>query len=234
MKKFRMAVVCDSTGSHNNGWAIGSWVDDFGVLVDSGGVHDWEIDNFSVPGLRWETAHIPTPGFLIGGRLSPVDAIKAEGPYDLIVVSLGVNSRTDALDDQIAACKAFRASLPATTVAFVGQHYLLPDGRVSAKCAVTLDEAHKLEAVYATLPDKFYGAGFGMLHEMDFSYDLELHHTNSGKQMIAASFYIGMQADYPLTPINPERNIRGLYALFLHPPGSPERMQYEQMRKVNT
>ncbi len=228
---FNVAVVADSTGSHNNGWASGAWPDYLETLARKGGALNWKVDNFSVPGLTWNTAHIPTPGFLIGAQYSPVEAVKRQPKkYDLILCSLAVNSRTDPIEKQLTDSAAFLASLPdmdsGTAIAFVGQHYILPDGTVSKKCAVTLDEAKKLEQVCASLSAyKFYGAHFGMLHEMGFSYDEILHQTNSGKQLIASSVYAGMQADYPLTPISLEHNISSLYA---HPE------LWEQFRKVNT
>ncbi len=222
----RVAFLGNSIPTHNNGAALHSVPELLSSLIRAGGVLDWTIDSFCVPGQTWATAHKAVTTWdgrmvaLIGGRLTPVDAMKLQPRYDLILVCDGYNDRANPNAQR--DYEEFRNSLLGFPVAYVAQRCLLPDGSVSSKGLCTAPEAWAMENLYATIPDKFYGASLAKLYEMGFTYD-GTHLTNSGKEWFAASIYMGLQADYDLTPIN--RNTAWLY-------DHPE--LWDQMRKANT
>lgn len=222
----RIAVIGDSISTRNNGAAAASWPELLASMIQAGGVLNWTIDNFSIPGLTWKTAHVSTPGFLIGGHTTPVAAMLANANYDLILIMLGVNDRNNP--DAQVDYQAFRSALPLSIdggapLAFVGEHFLLPDGNAPALASVSTAEAQRVEALYATIAEPFYGVSLAKLYDMGFTYD-GLHPTNSGKQWIAASVYMGLAQVYGLTPIT--RNIAWLYDQTVD--------VQNQMRKANT
>lgn len=222
----RVAVIGDSISTHNNGASLICWPSLLAQMIKDGGVKGWSVDNYSIPGLTWKTAHIPTPGWLIGGKQSPVEAMLSNGPYDLILVMMGVNDRQNpsTLDDYYAFRMAFTPSIDGgAPLAFVAEHFLLPNGQASPNGVVTTAEAQEMESIYSTIQEPFYGVNLAKLYDMGYTYD-GLHPTNSGKQWIAASVYMGLQAVYPLTPIT--RNIAWLYDQ------SPE--VQSQMKLANT
>lgn len=221
----RIAVIGDSISTRNNGASYIAWPRLLEEMIKDGGVDGFKIDVYAIPGLTWKTAHIPTEKWLIGGKLSPVDAMKAAAPYDLVLVMMGVNDRNNP--GALADYAAFREALGPQNLAFVAQHFLLPDGTTTNNAIITVDEAQRIEDVYAGIAEPFYGCSLGKLYDMGLTYD-HLHPTDTGKQWIASSVYMGLQAVLPLTPI--VRNIAWLYALFKN----PDRTQFDQYMRANT
>lgn len=214
----RIAVLADSIATRNNGAAAHCWPRDLGTMIEDGGVFGIEVRNYGIPGLRWSTAHIPTPGWLIGGTFAPLDAIKCDG-CDILIVCLGVNDRQNpqALQDAVA----FQAALPDCRVIWMRQNMFDPDG--VNDCVVTQAEQAAMDAVYAALGGEGFTVNLGKLYDLGYSYDM-LHPTNSGKQWVAAAVYMYLQQTLPLTPIS--RNIAWLF-------DQPATVR-EQMRMANT
>ena len=200
----RIAVLGDSISSRNNGAASHSWPELLESLIRSLGVFDVEVRNYALPGLTYKTALNPTPGWLIGGYLSPVQAINRDG-CDLLLVCLGVNDRNNPTATQDAL--AFVAALPAIRTIHVRQY--MYDFTGVNDSIVTQDEQWRMDQVYTAIGGEQTTVNLGRLYDMGYSYDT-LHPTDSGKQWIASSVYMYLQQHFPLTPIS--RNIAWLHS----------------------
>ena len=220
----RIAIVGDSISSRNNGASAVSWPGLLESMIRDGGVFGYEIRNYSIPGLRWRTAFDPTAGWLIGGTLSPLDAIERDG-CNIILPCLGVNDRPSFTGrpntEAISGALAFRAALPDVPVHWVRQNMF--DSKDTNDSVVTQADQEHMDEVYATLGGDGFQVNLGKLFALQYSYDM-LHPTNSGKQWIASAVYMYLQQFLPLTPI--VRNIAWLYIQF---PATRE-----QMRMANT
>lgn len=214
----RIAVIGDSISSRNNGAASHSWPALLDSMIQSLGVFDVIVRNYSIPGLAYKTAHTPTPGWLIGGTVSPLDAVLRDG-CDVLIVCLGANDRKNQSSG--ADALALQAALPDVPVVWVRQNMF--DGAGENDSIVTLDEQLVMDATYAALGGDGFSVKIGKLYDMGYSYDM-LHPTDSGKQWIASAVYMYLQSILPLTPIY--RNIAWLYAQ------SPQ--VREQMRRAST
>lgn len=200
----RIAVIGDSISSRMNGAAAHSWPELLDSMIRSLGVFNLEVRNYSVPGLTWATAHIPTAPHLIGGTLSPVAALAKDG-CDLLLICLGVNDRVNP--NALADAQAFIASLPSCRVLLIRQNMF--DATGTNDSVVTQPDQAAMDAVYAALGVESTGINLGFLYDMGYSFDM-LHPTNSGKQWIASAVYMCLQKVMALTPI--DRNIGWLHA----------------------
>ncbi|HEY4721710.1 MAG TPA: SGNH/GDSL hydrolase family protein [Anaerolineae bacterium] len=216
----RIAIIGDSISTRNNGASAVAWPRLLSTMIEDGGIFGYEIRNYSIPGLRWRTAHKPTPGWLIDSTLSPLDAIQRDG-CDMLIVCLGVNDRQNR--DAIADALEFDTARPDVPVCWVRQNMYDPAGINDS--IVTLAEQQAMDAVYTALGGDGFHVALGKLYDMGYSYDM-LHPTNSGKQWIAAAVYMYLQLTgrFSLTPIG--RNIAWLYEQ------TPE--VRTQMRVMNT
>lgn len=201
----RIAVIGDSISTRNSGASSVAWPALLGSMIRDGGVHDIEVRNYSLPGLTWKTAHIPTPGWLIAGKRSPVEALRRDG-CDVLIICLGVNDRQNAHAQ--ADALALKAALAGIPVVYVRQH--LHDPECPNATAVTAQEQTAIDAVYAALAwEGPAGVALAKLYACGMSYD-KLHPTNSGKQWIANAIYMWLQGRMPITPI--ARNVAWLWA----------------------
>lgn len=214
----RIAVVGDSISTRGNGASATSWPELFDSMIRSMGVFDIEIRNYSIPGLRWITAHVATPGWLIGGVASPLDAVKRDG-CDMLIVCMGVNDRQNASALQDA--QDFKATLPDVPVYWVRQNMF--DSNLENDSVVTEPEQARMNAVYESIAGDGFYVSLGKLYDMGYSYDM-LHPTNSGKQWIASAVYIYFHQILKLTPIT--RNIAWLW--------NQTQAVRDQMRKAQT
>jgi lysophospholipase L1-like esterase len=214
----RIAVIGDSISSRNNGAASHCWPELLDSMIQSLGVHGVTVQNYALPGLTYKTAHTHTPGWLIGGMLSPLDAVLRDG-CDMLIVCLGANDRQNP--SAIVDALALQSALPDVRVVWARQSMF--DSTGSNDSVVTQAEQQAMDDVYSALGGDGFAIGLGKLYDMGYSYDM-LHPTNSGKQWIASAVYMYLQSILPLTPIY--RNIAWLYAQ------SPQ--VREQMRRAST
>ncbi len=232
----RVAVLGNSIMDNANGASMVNVPDLLERMARAGGVPDWTFDNFCTPGQTWGSAHKHGPTWddrqvsLIGGKYTPVEAMNMRPRYDRIMVCDGYNDRANP--DALRDFQEFYSSIAGfddggPEVVFVRQNCLLDNGKVSAKGKATQAEADAMEAIYSTIPNKFYGASLAKLYEMGFTYD-GTHLTNTGKQLYAASVYRGMQDDFELTPIT--WNTAEVYKLFL----AEDKTLFYQMVRINT
>lgn len=202
----RIAVIGDSISTRNNGSSAVTWPRLLETMIEDGGVSGWTVRNYSIPGLRWRTAFERTPGWLIGGEASPLEAVERDGWPDLLVVMMGVNDRQNpnALHD---AQEFFaRVSCPVLVVAQVfGDDQHGEQGPV----VVTPAEWQRMKAVYQALGRETVWINLWKLYRIGMHYD-GLHPTDAGKQWIASSIYMWFQSRYPLTPVM--RNIGWLFS----------------------
>lgn len=204
----KIAVIGDSISSRNNGSSACAWPRLLETMIEDGGVFGIEVRSYSIPGLRWETAHIATPGWLIGGGSAPLDAVRRDA-CDLLLVMLGVNDRNNlqAQADAVGFIDAANAALPGVPVVMIRQKFMI-DGTRSASI-VTPGEQARMDAVYRALDLPGMDCNLGRLYSMGYTYD-GLHPTDAGKQWIAAAVHMYLQQSLPLTPIS--RNIGWLWA----------------------
>jgi lysophospholipase L1-like esterase len=194
----RISVIGDSISSQNNGASAVAWPELVGKMIKSMGVFDVEVRNYSIPGLTYATALVPTAGWLIAGMRSPAQAVAQDGT-DLIIICLGVNDRDNA--NALADAMALRDSTSAP-IMFARQ------AMVGSGSIVSQDQQDRMNAVYAALGGDGCDIGIGKLYSMGMTYD-GLHPTNTGKQWFASGVYMYLQQYLPLTPI--VRNIAWLY-----------------------
>lgn len=194
----RIAVIGDSISSQNNGASALAWPELVERMIKSLGVFNVEVRNYSVPGLRYSTALNPTPGFMVGGTLSPMQAVLRDGA-DLLIICMGVNDRDnpDALADATALQNATSIPIMYARQAMVGTGSI-----------VSQDQQDRMDAVYATIGGDGCAIGIGKLYSMGMTYD-GLHPTNTGKQWFASGVYMYLQQYLPITHI--ARNIAWLY-----------------------
>lgn len=222
----RVAVIGDSISTQNNGASGVSWPQLLEAKIRDGGVQGWQIDNYSIPGLTWKTAHTPTSGFLIGNANPPVQAMMGGGFYNHLLVMLGVNDRWNS--NAAAEFQQFKYSLAlaemdGTRVTFLKHNFTISPGVPGQNCSVSLADSAAIDAVYAQITDESFSIGLGKLYDLGYTYD-NLHPTNSGKNWIASAVYMALMQRYPLTPII--RNIAWLY--------DQTAEVREQMRLANT
>jgi lysophospholipase L1-like esterase len=211
----RIAILGDSISSRNNGASATSWPELMDSMIKSLGVFDIQVRNYSQPGLTYKTAVTPTQGFMVGGKLSPVEAIKSDG-CDLVIICMGVNDRYNI--DALADAEALKQSLPFAQV-------IMMQNMVGENSIVTEENQQAMLNSYAPFSDGFL-VNIGKLYSMGFTYD-GLHPTNTGKQWMASACYMYIQQYMPITPIG--RNIGWLYNEKQSNP-----LGYSQMLKVNT
>lgn len=214
----KIAVIGDSISSRNNGAATSCWPALLDSMIQSLGVSGVTVQNYAIPGLTWKTAHTPTPGWLIGGTLSPLDAVRRDG-CDLLIVCLGANDRQNPA--AVVDALAFAASLPNVRIVWARQNMFDANGVNDS--VVTQAEQAAMDSVYGAVGGEGFAIGLGKLYDMGYSYDM-LHPTDSGKQWIASAVYMYLQNVLPMTPIT--RNIA-----WLHNQGPAVR---EQMRRAST
>ena len=233
----RIAVIGDSLSSRNNGASAVAWPDLLDSMIKSLGVFDIGVRNYSMPGLRWRTAWEPTPGYLIGCTLSPVQAVRRDGA-DLVVTLLGANDRQNSSAGQDAV--DYYTGIAPMPALFIRERFYddTHGAMVTSPTLVMPAEAQYMEAVYDFLQSAGANAWRAVtlwkLYRMGMSYDL-WHPTNSGKQWLAAAIYMHLQQSLPITPIG--RNISTLFDLGFVSNGeqwverSP-RPDYDQLMRV--
>jgi hypothetical protein len=194
----RISVIGDSISSQNNGASAVAWPELVNRMIKSMGVFDIEVRNYSLPGLTYATALVPTAGWLIANTLSPAQAVARDGT-DLIIICLGVNDRDNA--NALADAMALRDSTSAP-IMFARQ------AMVGSGSIVSQDPQDRMNAVYAALGGDGFTLNLGKLYAMGMTYD-GLHPTNTGKQWVSSGCYAYLQQYLPLTPII--RNIAWLY-----------------------
>jgi lysophospholipase L1-like esterase len=194
----RIAVIGDSISTRNNGSSADAWPHLLGSMIESMGVFDISVRNYSLPGLTFATALMPTDGWLIGGALSPVEAVLRDGA-DLVIVCMGVNDR----ENPSAGADALALRDALTAPVMYARQEMVGNGSI-----VTNEQQGRMNAVYAELGGDGFTLNLGKLYEMGMTYD-GLHPTNSGKQWIAAGCYAYLQQYLPLSKIS--RNIAWLH-----------------------
>lgn len=201
----KLGVIADSTGTRNHGAGGTSWPAELrDLIVDRGG--EIEVRNFSLEGLRWKTAHVPTGRWLIRGEVAPLQAALDAG-CDALLICLGVNDRQspDAVEDALA----FKAAIPDG----MEVHWIFPvwfDPSDRDETVVTAQEWERMCSVKEAIGGHGFGLNMRALFDLGFDQD-KLHPTDKGKVWIANAVYMYLQRFLPLTPIT--RNIAWLYSL---------------------
>lgn len=226
-----IAYVGDSLHTMNNGPALVSIPQHVGHLFADRGYPGVKVRNYSLEGLRYDSALNATPGWLIGGQ-SPFYAMLADGVPDVVVFPLGVNSRNqqvfpNAKDELLALLRA-AANASIHRIVVVKQKYWHDDGSPN-KSVVTADEATYMQQTYAAIPEWVESFYINICGLFDMGMGVEapgktLHLTNSGKGWAASSELMYFQQTIPVPAVN--RNVVALLGM------SPE--DQAAMIKLNT